>query len=58
MLRHTYREGNKDVDHLAERCHSLHVGSQSIPMSDHDMGYFLHYDCFGISKIRWIVINY
>ncbi|CAN1153419.1 hypothetical protein LINPERHAP2_LOCUS19394 [Linum perenne] len=39
-LRHTYREANKAVDHLANRGHSLPPRDYSVPASDLELGFF------------------
>ncbi|CAN1815656.1 Putative ribonuclease H protein At1g65750 [Linum perenne] len=57
QLRHTYREANKAADHLANRGHSLPLGDYPVPTSDTELGYFLRYDCYGISELRSIVVN-
>ncbi|CAN1147373.1 Putative ribonuclease H protein At1g65750 [Linum perenne] len=56
-IRHTYREGNKAVDHLASRGFSLPIGLHLIPTADCNLGYFLRYDSLGISEVRNILIN-
>ncbi|CAN1141919.1 Putative ribonuclease H protein At1g65750 [Linum perenne] len=53
-IAHIYREGNKAADYLASIGHNLPLGTQSIPVSDCNLGYFLRYDCMGISEPRII----
>ncbi|CAN1784065.1 Putative ribonuclease H protein At1g65750 [Linum perenne] len=56
QVRHTYREANKAADFLAGRGHSLGLGSHIIPTSDRSLGFYLRYDCIGISEDRLISI--
>ncbi|CAN1139316.1 hypothetical protein LINPERPRIM_LOCUS24132, partial [Linum perenne] len=51
-LRHTYCEGNKAVDHLAERDPTLSIGSHSIPVLN---GYFLRNNFSRISELRSLI---
>ncbi|CAN1123096.1 Putative ribonuclease H protein At1g65750, partial [Linum perenne] len=53
-IAHIYKEGNKAADYLASIGHNLPLGTQSIPVSDCNLGYFLRYDCMGISEPRII----
>ncbi|CAN1779457.1 Putative ribonuclease H protein At1g65750 [Linum perenne] len=57
QVRHIYREANKAADSLAGRGHSLGLGNHIIPTSDRALGFYLRYDCIGISEDRLISIN-
>ncbi|CAN1175315.1 Putative ribonuclease H protein At1g65750 [Linum perenne] len=57
QVRHIYREANKAADFLAGRGHSLGLGNHTIPTSDRALGFYLRYDCIGISEDRLISIN-
>ncbi|CAN1139789.1 Putative ribonuclease H protein At1g65750 [Linum perenne] len=54
---HIYREANKAADFLAGKGHSLTLGNHLVPSSDNSLGFYLRYDCIGISEERLIVIN-
>ncbi|CAN1845320.1 hypothetical protein LINPERHAP1_LOCUS37800 [Linum perenne] len=54
---HTYREGNYAADYLASIGYDYPLGSQTILVSDCNLGYFIRYDCLGISEPRLISIN-
>ncbi|CAN1139785.1 Putative ribonuclease H protein At1g65750 [Linum perenne] len=56
-LIHIYREANKAADFLAGKGHSLTLGNHLVPSSDNSLGFYLRYDCIGISEERLIVIN-
>ncbi|CAN1312663.1 Putative ribonuclease H protein At1g65750 [Linum perenne] len=57
QVRHIYREANKAANSLAGRGHSLGLGTHIIPTSDRSLGFYLRYDCIGISEDRLISIN-
>ncbi|CAN1165133.1 hypothetical protein LINPERPRIM_LOCUS33574 [Linum perenne] len=57
QIRHTYREGNHVADFLASLGYDYPIGSHSILSNDVRLGYFLRYDCMGISELRSISIN-
>ncbi|CAN1336565.1 Putative ribonuclease H protein At1g65750, partial [Linum perenne] len=48
-LSHTYREGNKAADFLADLGHSKALGLHDIDSSDIRLGFLLRHDCMGIS---------
>ncbi|CAN1175302.1 Putative ribonuclease H protein At1g65750 [Linum perenne] len=54
---HTYREGNHAADFLASLGYDYPRGSHTISTTDSNLGYFLRYDCMGISEPRSILIN-
>ncbi|CAN1781429.1 Putative ribonuclease H protein At1g65750 [Linum perenne] len=47
---HTYREGNHAADYLASIGYDYPFESHTILISDCNLGYFLRYDCMGISE--------
>ncbi|CAN1147223.1 Putative ribonuclease H protein At1g65750, partial [Linum perenne] len=51
-VRQTYREGNHAADFLASSGYDYPFGSHSFPVSNSSLGYFLRYDCMGITKQR------
>ncbi|CAN1845257.1 Putative ribonuclease H protein At1g65750 [Linum perenne] len=51
-LSHTYREGNKAADFLADLGHSKALGLHDIDSSDIRLGFLLRHDCMGISEPR------
>ncbi|CAN1749432.1 Putative ribonuclease H protein At1g65750 [Linum perenne] len=53
-ISHIYREGNKVADYLASIGHGLPPGNHLIPISDCNLGYYLRYDCMGISEPKII----
>ncbi|CAN1126818.1 Putative ribonuclease H protein At1g65750 [Linum perenne] len=56
QVQHSYREANKAADSLASRGHSLGLGSHIISTADRSLGFYLRYDCIGISEDRLISI--
>ncbi|CAN1178995.1 Putative ribonuclease H protein At1g65750 [Linum perenne] len=56
-IRLIYREANKAADSLAGRGHRLGLGNHFVPSSDSSLGFFLRYDCIGITENRLISIN-
>ncbi|CAN1824284.1 Putative ribonuclease H protein At1g65750 [Linum perenne] len=57
QIKHTYREGNHAADFLASMGYDYPLGSHTISTTDSNLGYFLRYDCMGISEPRSILIN-
>ncbi|CAN1752800.1 Putative ribonuclease H protein At1g65750, partial [Linum perenne] len=57
VIKHTYREGNRAADYLASIGYDYPLGSHSVSISDCRLGYFLRYDCLGITEQRSILIN-
>ncbi|CAN1175299.1 Putative ribonuclease H protein At1g65750 [Linum perenne] len=57
QIKHTYREGNHAADFLASLGYDYPRGSHTISTTDSNLGYFLRYDCMGISEPRSILIN-
>ncbi|CAN1140912.1 Putative ribonuclease H protein At1g65750 [Linum perenne] len=53
-IRHVYREANKVADFLASKGYEFPFGIHLFPMSNCSLGYFLRYDCFGLSEPRLI----
>ncbi|CAN1269963.1 hypothetical protein LINPERPRIM_LOCUS13774, partial [Linum perenne] len=47
-ISHTYREGNKATDFIADLGHSKVFGLHIIASSDANLGFFLRYDCMGV----------
>ncbi|CAN1728916.1 Putative ribonuclease H protein At1g65750 [Linum perenne] len=56
-LRHTYREGNKVVDFLANHGHDFPYGVHLFLLYDYNLGYILRYNCMGVSTFRNILVN-
>ncbi|CAN1147311.1 Putative ribonuclease H protein At1g65750 [Linum perenne] len=56
-IRHTYREGNHAADFLAGIGHSYPLGVSDIAITNASLGYFLRYDCMGVSEPRTILLN-
>ncbi|CAN1827389.1 hypothetical protein LINPERHAP1_LOCUS31921 [Linum perenne] len=56
QIQHTYKEGNHAADFLASLGYDYPIGSHLILSNDVNLGYFLRYDCMGISKPRSILI--
>ncbi|CAN1149389.1 Putative ribonuclease H protein At1g65750, partial [Linum perenne] len=56
-IKHTYREGNHAADFLASIGYDYPFGSHTISISDSNLGYFIRYDCMGISETRSVLIN-
>ncbi|CAN1129678.1 Putative ribonuclease H protein At1g65750 [Linum perenne] len=56
-IRHTYREGNHAADFLAGIGHSYPLGVSDIAITNARLGYFLRYDCMGVSEPRTILLN-
>ncbi|CAN1820472.1 Putative ribonuclease H protein At1g65750 [Linum perenne] len=56
-LRHTYREGNKVADFLANRGHDFPIGVHLFPLYDCNMGYILRYNCMRVLTSRNILVN-
>ncbi|CAN1830977.1 Putative ribonuclease H protein At1g65750 [Linum perenne] len=57
QIKHTYREGNHAADFLASIGYDYPFGSHTISISDCNLGYFIRYDCMGISETRSVLIN-
>ncbi|CAN1138870.1 Putative ribonuclease H protein At1g65750 [Linum perenne] len=57
VIKHTYREGNRAADYLASIGYDYPLGTHSISISECRLGYFLRYDCLGITEQRSILIN-
>ncbi|CAN1170014.1 hypothetical protein LINPERHAP2_LOCUS28746, partial [Linum perenne] len=47
-IKHTYREGNRAADYLANIGYGYPFGSHTVSISDCSLEYFLCFDCFGI----------
>ncbi|CAN1152969.1 Putative ribonuclease H protein At1g65750 [Linum perenne] len=56
-IKHIYREANKVVDFLTEQGSYFPIGTHLFPLIDSNLGYFLRYDCMGISEPRLIYLN-
>ncbi|CAN1306112.1 Putative ribonuclease H protein At1g65750 [Linum perenne] len=56
-IEHIYREGNGAADFLAGIGYGYLFGSHTFDCSDSSLGYFLRYDCFGMTLPRLISIN-
>ncbi|CAN1151829.1 Putative ribonuclease H protein At1g65750 [Linum perenne] len=56
-IEHIYREGNGAADFLAGIGYGYPFGSHTFDCSDSSLGYFLRYDCFGMTLPRLISIN-
>ncbi|CAN1792273.1 Putative ribonuclease H protein At1g65750 [Linum perenne] len=56
-IRHTYREGNKGADFLANRGHDFPFGVHLFPLVDCNLAYLLRHDCLGVSSPRYILVN-
>ncbi|CAN1819554.1 Putative ribonuclease H protein At1g65750, partial [Linum perenne] len=56
-VRHTYREGYHAADFLASSGYDYPFGSHSFSISSSSLGYFLRYDCMGITEQCYILIN-
>ncbi|CAN1152971.1 Putative ribonuclease H protein At1g65750 [Linum perenne] len=56
-VKHIYREANKVVDFLTEQGSYFPIGTHLFPLIDSNLGYFLRYDCMGISEPRLIYLN-
>ncbi|CAN1172200.1 hypothetical protein LINPERHAP1_LOCUS42529 [Linum perenne] len=56
-IRHTYREGNKVTDFLANRGHEFPFGVHLFPLFDCNLAYLLRHDCLGVSSPRNILVN-
>ncbi|CAN1726047.1 hypothetical protein LINPERHAP1_LOCUS337 [Linum perenne] len=54
---HVYREGNHAVDFLAGIGFLHPIRCYMIPTSNASLGYFLRYDCSGITETRSIFMN-
>ncbi|CAN1825719.1 Putative ribonuclease H protein At1g65750 [Linum perenne] len=54
---HVYREANHAADHLASTGFKFPLDIHSVSPSDVNLGYFLRYDCFGISESRSILMS-
>ncbi|CAN1164087.1 Putative ribonuclease H protein At1g65750, partial [Linum perenne] len=57
QIKHTYREGNHAADFLAIIGYNYPYGNYTVSVSDCNLGYFLRYDCMGITETRSILIN-
>ncbi|CAI0453961.1 unnamed protein product [Linum tenue] len=53
-ISHTLREGNKAADYLANKGHSLDLGSHVIDPIDSGLNFWLLYDSLGIAQSRLI----
>ncbi|CAN1161126.1 hypothetical protein LINPERPRIM_LOCUS1888 [Linum perenne] len=51
-IQHAYREGNHAADFLAKNDYDYPFGSYTFLVSDSSLGYFLRYDCMGITEQR------
>ncbi|CAN1797708.1 Putative ribonuclease H protein At1g65750 [Linum perenne] len=54
---HTFKEGNQTADFLANLGYGYPVGSHNVSLTDSRLAYFLRLDCFGITKLRSVLIN-
>ncbi|CAN1799415.1 Putative ribonuclease H protein At1g65750 [Linum perenne] len=57
VFHHTYREGNRTADFLANLGHSLPFGTHSIPVSDCNLCFYLRLNCMGISEPGSIIVS-
>ncbi|CAI0436589.1 unnamed protein product, partial [Linum tenue] len=53
-ISHTFREGNKSADYLANKGHSLDIGVHVIDKQDSGLKFWLLYDTMGIAQTRLI----
>ncbi|CAI0545215.1 unnamed protein product [Linum tenue] len=53
-ISHTFREGNKSADYLANKGHSLNLGYHVIERDDPGLNFWLLYDSMGNAQSRLI----
>ncbi|CAN1824667.1 Putative ribonuclease H protein At1g65750 [Linum perenne] len=57
QIQHTYREGNKVADFLANQGHDFPFGVYMFPLSDCNLVHLLRHDFLGVSTPRSILVN-
>ncbi|CAI0550119.1 unnamed protein product [Linum tenue] len=54
QVSHTFREGNKTADFLANKGHSVSIGCHFVGISDPGLSFWILYDTMGIAQDRLI----